>query len=168
VVGTKASWTRPCVWSGNWSRTEVDITRILALDVGDSRVGLALSDPLGILASPLTIVTRADESAAIARIVDIIREKEVERVIAGLPLNMNGSLGLQAEKTKSFIDELSRFIDVPVEYRDERLSTVSARELIQGFRKTTRTTRYDAAAAALILQSYLDDVSRQQVPPPES
>jgi putative Holliday junction resolvase len=88
-------------------------------------------------------------------------------VIAGLPLNMDGSLGLQAEKTKAFIDELSRFIDVPVEYRDERLSTVSARGLIQEVRKTTRATRYDAAAAALILQSYLDDSSRQQVPPPE-
>jgi putative Holliday junction resolvase len=115
----------------------------------------------------MAIVSRADESAAIGKIADVIREKEVERVIAGLPLNMNGSLGLQAEKTKTFIAELSRFINVPVEYRDERLSTVSARELIQGVRKTTRATRYDAAAAALILQSYLDDVSHQQVPPPE-
>jgi putative holliday junction resolvase len=91
----------------------------------------------------------------------------VGRVIAGLPLNMDGSLGTQAEKTKSFIMELRRFINVPVEYRDERLSTVSARELIQGVRKTTRATRYDAAAAALILQSYLDDSSRQKASPPD-
>jgi putative Holliday junction resolvase len=146
---------------------EVDITRFLALDVGDSRIGLALSDPLRILATPLTIVNRNDEAAAIGKIVDVIRKKEVGRVIAGLPLNMDGSLGSQAEKTKAFINELSRFIDVPVEYRDERLSTVSARGLIQGVRKTTRTTRYDAAAAALILQSYLDDSSRQQIRPPE-
>jgi putative Holliday junction resolvase len=146
---------------------EVDITRFLALDVGDSRIGLALSDPLRILATPLTIVNRNDEAAAIGKIVDVIRNKEVGRVIAGLPLNMDGSLGSQAEKTKAFIDELSCFIDVPVEYRDERLSTVSARGLIQGVRKTTRTTRYDAAAAALILQSYLDDSSRQQIRPPE-
>jgi putative Holliday junction resolvase len=144
---------------------EVDITRILALDVGDSRIGLALSDPLGILASPLTIVDRTDDASAIEKIVDIICEKGVGLVIAGLPLNMNGSLGLQAEKTKSFITELSRFINVPVEYRDERLSTVSARDLIQGVRKTTRATRYDAAAAALVLQSYLDDVSRTESPP---
>jgi putative Holliday junction resolvase len=116
------------------------------------------------LATPLTIVNRADESAAIERIVDIIREKEVGRVIAGLPLNMDGSLGAQAEKTKSFVADLSRFTDVPVEYRDERLSTVSARGLIQGVRKTNRGTRYDAAAAALILQSYLDDVSRSSPP----
>lgn len=79
---------------------------------------------------------------------------------------MDGSLGAQADKTKSFIADLSRFIAVPIEYRDERLSTVSARGLIQGVRKTNRNTRYDAAAAALILQSYLDDVSRL-VPPDE-
>jgi putative Holliday junction resolvase len=89
-------------------------------------------------------------------------------VIAGLPLNMDGSSGMQAEKTRYFITELSCFIDVPVEYRDERLSTVSARELIRGVRKTSRETRYDAAAAALILQSYLDDVSRQDSPPDDS
>jgi putative Holliday junction resolvase len=86
-------------------------------------------------------------------------------VLAGLPINMDGSLGLQAEKTKAFITELSRFINVPVEYRDERLSTVSARELIQEVRKTNRSTRYDAAAAALVLQSYLDEVSHRQESP---
>jgi putative Holliday junction resolvase len=144
----------------------------LALDVGDSRIGLALSDPLAILATPLTIVDRTDDEEAIGKIAEIIREKEVGRVIAGLPLNMNGSIGMQAKKTKSFIAVLSRHIDVPVEYRDERLSTVSARELIREIRKTTRATRYDAAAAALILQSYLDDVSRpgttpDDFPPPE-
>jgi len=78
-------------------------------------------------------------------------------VIAGLPLNMDGSLGEQAEKTMSFVGALGRHIEVPTEYRDERLTTVSARELIQGVRKTNRNTRYDAAAAALILQSYLDN-----------
>lgn len=144
---------------------EVDITRTLALDVGDSRIGLALSDPLGILASPLTIIERRDEQAAIDKIAGIVRKNEVGLVIAGLPLNMDGTSGLQAEKTRVFVSELSRFIDVPVEYRDERLSTVSARELIQAVRKTSRDTRYDAAAAALILQGYLDEVSGQQVPP---
>jgi putative holliday junction resolvase len=78
---------------------------------------------------------------------------------------MDGSQGRQALKTVAFIEALTRFLDVPVEFRDERLSTVSARELIQGVRKTTRETRYDAAAAALILQSYLDESSRQTIPP---
>lgn len=120
------------------------------------------------MATPLTIVNRADESAAIKKIADVIREKEVGRVIAGLPLNMDGSSGLQAQKTKSFITSLSGFIDVPVEYRDERLSTVSARDLIRGVRKTSRNTRYDAAAAALILQSYLDEISRSSTTPEDS
>lgn len=116
------------------------------------------------MATPLTIVTRTDDSAAIEKIAGIIRQNEVGRVIAGLPLNMDGTIGAQAEKTKTFITELSRNIDIPVEYRDERLSTVSARGLIQGVRKTTRATRYDAAAAALILQSYLDDTSHTTPP----
>lgn len=105
--------------------------------------------------------------AAIERIAGIIRDRDVALVIAGLPLNMDGSLGVQAEKTRSFIAALAPVIDVPVEYRDERLSTVSARGLIRGVRKTTRATRYDAAAAALILQSYLDDTSRHPTPPLE-
>ncbi len=123
---------------------------------------MALSDPLGILASPLAIVNRYDELEAVEKIAGIIRQHEVGRVIAGLPLNMDGSMGEQAGKTMSFVASLSRQINVPVEYRDERLSTVSARELIQGVRKTGRYTRYDAAAAALILQSYLDEVAGQR------
>jgi len=131
--------------------------RTLGLDIGDIRIGVAISDPLGILASPLAIINRDNEQAAIEKIAGIVRQHEVGRVIAGLPLNMDGSLGEQAEKTMSFVGALGRHIEVPTEYRDERLTTVSARELIQGVRKTNRNTRYDAAAAALILQSYLDN-----------
>ena len=136
--------------------------RTLGLDIGDIRVGVAISDPLGILASPLAIINRFDEQAAIEKIVSIVRQHEVGQVIAGLPLNMDGSLGEQAEKTKSFVTALSRYIEIPVEYRDERLSTVSAKELVQEVRKTNRNTRYDAAAAALILQSYLDETAERR------
>jgi putative holliday junction resolvase len=139
----------------------------MGLDVGDSRIGVALSDPLGIMASPLMIINRSDEKQAIDRIVTIIREKEVAKVIAGLPLNMDGSRGNQVEKTESFIAALKLNVEIPVEYRDERLSTVNARELIQGVRKTRRDTRYDAAAAALILQSYLDESAPKAEPPEE-
>jgi putative Holliday junction resolvase len=72
---------------------------------------------------------------------------------------MDGSRGIQADKTMAFVETLSSHIEVPVEYRDERLSTVSARELLQSVGKTGRNTRYDAAAAALILQGYLDEVA---------
>lgn len=143
--------------------------RTLGLDIGDSRIGVALSDPLGILASPLTIINRDDDAAAIGKITEIIRKNEVGRVIAGLPLNMDGTQGEQAEKTRSFVAALSRSLEIPVEYRDERLSTVSARELVQEARKTGRETRYDAAAAALILQGYLDETAAhypEELPPP--
>jgi putative holliday junction resolvase len=139
----------------------------MGLDVGDSRIGVALSDPLGIMATPMMIINRFDEPKAVEKIEEIIREKEVVKIIVGLPLNMDGTRGTQAEKTDAFVNTLRSKIELPVEYRDERLSTVNAREIIQGIRKTDRSTRYDAAAAALILQSYLDESAGQQEIPPE-
>jgi putative Holliday junction resolvase len=111
-----------------------------------------------VLASPLTIINRTDEQADIEAVVDIIQQHQVSRIIVGLPLSMNGSLSRQAGKIKAFVVELCRYTEVPLEFRDERLSTVSAKRLVQETRKTNRSTRYDAAAAALILQSYLDEV----------
>jgi len=131
--------------------------------VGDSRIGVALSDPLGMLASPLTIIERTGEEAAdVETIVALIRKNQVGRVIAGLPLSMDGSLSEQAEKIKAFVAVLGLHTDVPVEFRDERLSTVSAKRLVRGVRKTGRGTRYDAVAAALILQGYLDETPGDQ------
>jgi len=135
----------------------VGITRILGLDVGDIRIGVALSDPQGILASPLTIINREDESVAFKAIIDIIRQNEVGRIITGLPLSMDGSLSKQADKVKDFVMELRRHTEVPVEFRDERLSTIEAKRMVQEVRKTSKKTRYDAMAAALILQWYLDE-----------
>jgi putative Holliday junction resolvase len=131
-------------------------TRILGLDMGDSRIGVALSDPLGIMASPLTIISRTDEEADIEAIIAVARQNEVGRIIIGLPLSMDGSLGKQANKVKEFAAELSCQVDIPIEFKDERLSTVLAKRIVRNVRKTNRETRYDAAAAALILQSYLD------------
>ena len=131
----------------------------MGLDIGDRRIGLALSDPLGVLATPLTIIDRAVDAAAIERIADIIRKNEIGLLVAGLPLNMDGSRGFQAEKTRAFVEMLGRSVKVPVAYRDERLTTVAARGLLKSAGKTDRETRYDAAAAALILQGYLDEIA---------
>lgn len=90
---------------------------------------------------------------------EIAREKDVARIIIGLPYNMNGSLGPQAEKVQAFAAVLGRHTNIPIEFRDERLSTWEAQEKIRSTRKTGRKTRYDAAAAALILQGYLDEIS---------
>ena len=130
--------------------------RILALDIGDRWIGVAMSDPQGILASPLTIIDRTDEQSDINAIQTIIEQNQVGVVVVGLPLSMNGSLGPQAEKVRLFTEELSKHTEVPVEFRDERLTTVSAQRLMKEAKKS-RKTRDDAIAAALILQSYLDE-----------
>ncbi len=138
---------------------EVDITRSLGLDIGDKRIGIALSDPQGILASPLTIINRGDEKADVKAVVDIVIQKGVEQIIVGLPRSMDGSIGKQAEKVKTFTQELCSQTQVPVEFRDERLSTVSAKRLMRevNARKTSRRANDDAIAAAIILQGYLDE-----------
>jgi putative Holliday junction resolvase len=128
----------------------------MGLDIGDRRIGVALGDPLGIMASPLTIIECRDESTDIAAIINLIGQHQVRRVIVGLPISMDGSLGQQAGKVKTFVQELCRHTEVPVEFRDERLSTVSARRLARAAGKT-RSVRHDAVAAALILQGYLDE-----------
>lgn len=132
--------------------------RILGLDIGDRRIGVALSDPQGILASPLTIIERSDEQSGIKAIVDIVTQKQVGRIIAGLPLSMDGSISEQAKKVEAFIHELSDHTEVPIEFRDERLTTLSAKRLMRDVRKSQKM-KDDAVAAALILQSYLDEVS---------
>jgi putative holliday junction resolvase len=142
---------------------EVPISRILALDVGDARIGLALSDPLGILASPLKIITRQNHLKDVEDILDIAKKNDVSRLIIGLPVNMDGTLGGQAEKVKEFVNQLKQSTVLPIEFKDERLTTVQAKQYLSSSRKPSRNTRYDAAAAALILQSYLDD----RLPPQE-
>jgi putative Holliday junction resolvase len=135
---------------------EENTGRIMGVDFGESRIGIALSDPLGIMATPLTIITRTDEAKDIDTIADIIHENRVGRLVMGLPLSMDGSLGRQAEKVRDFAAELGKKTDIPIEFQDERLSTVAAKNLMREAKKTDRKTRYDAAAAALILQGYLD------------
>jgi len=119
---------------------------------------VALSDPQGMLASPLTIIDRKDDLIDIEAITTIVDQNQVGQIIVGLPLSMDGSISNQAKKVKAFTQELSNHTEVPIEFRDERLTTVSAKRLMETVRKSKKT-RDDAVAAALILQSYLDEVS---------
>ncbi len=139
------------------------ITRSLGLDVGDKWIGVALSDPRGILASPFTIIDCSDERQALEAIVDIVNQHQVEQIVVGLPRSMDGSIGKQAEKVKAFTQKLCSHTQVPVEFRDERLSTVSAKRLMRAAstKKTRRKARDDAIAAALILQGYLEEGHRE-------
>ena len=132
--------------------------RIMGLDIGDKRIGVALSDPGEILASPLTIIERSNEERDIQAIIDIIVQNDIGKTIVGLPRSMDGTLGQQAVKVEAFVEQLRGRTQTPIEFRDERLSTVSARRLVRSAgRKTKRKPRYDAAAAAVILQAYLEE-----------
>lgn len=136
--------------------------RIMALDVGDSRIGVALSDPLGMLASPLVIIKRLNEAADVQNIVKLANEHKAGKLLVGLPLSLSGETGMQAQKVNSFTDKLRSAISVPLEMVDERFSTVTAREYMSetgGKKKSHLKKHDDAVAAAVILQSYLDEHS---------
>jgi len=128
------------------------MTRSLGLDIGDKRIGVAVSDPQGILASPFTIINRIDDTVDVEAITSIVDQQQVKQIIVGLPRSMDGSIGKQAQKVEAFVQKLSSHTEIPVEFRDERLSTVSAKRLAN-----TKKTRDDAIAAALILQGYLEE-----------
>ena len=138
--------------------------RRLGLDIGDRRIGVALSDPGGVLATPFTIIEYRDEEQALRAIVDIVEQQQVGKIVAGLPYSKDGTIGRQAEKVQLFIGKLASLTDVPIEFRDESLTTVEAQRLMQesGIRqfdkKTGKKIRDDAAAAAVILQRYLDEL----------
>ena len=134
--------------------------RSLGLDVGDRKIGVALSDPLGIVASPLTIINVSDTATAISDILNVVSRNQVGQIIVGLPCSMDGSIGQQAKKVQAFVAELCEQTRVPVEFMDERLSTVAAKRLMQGTKKTGKKNRDDDdVAAAIILQCYLDEAS---------
>jgi len=136
------------------------VGRTLGLDVGDRWIGVSLSDPEGILASPLTRITRIGTEATIEAILQLVRQYEVKRIVAGLPYSMRGGLGQQAIKVLDFLQELRQHLEIPVETWDERLSTVAAGRMMReaGIVRKRKKERIDAAAAALILQAYLDEV----------
>ena len=144
--------------------------RSLGLDVGDKRIGVALSDPLGILARPLMVLQRQDDEADISAILALVKQHSVELIIAGLPRSMDGSLGFQAEKAQAFIQQIRLNTALTIELRDERLSTVSAKRLLRECGKKNspkEKIEYDAAAAAVILQSFLDEAKPFPLPPPD-
>ncbi|MBM3166491.1 MAG: Holliday junction resolvase RuvX [Chloroflexi bacterium] len=134
--------------------------RVLGLDIGDKRIGVAMSDPDEILASPLATIMRDSDDKAVATILDIIEKHRVQKIVVGLPYSMDGNLGAQANKVMTFVAMLSEHTDVNIETRDERLSTVAVERLLAaaGTRGKTARLRTDAAAAAFVLQGYLDSL----------
>lgn len=133
--------------------------RLIGLDVGDKRIGIALSDPLRITAQGIESYTRQDsEEKDVAYIAEMIRKNDVEFIVCGLPKNMNGTIGPQAEKVMAFAEKLSAASGVRIEYFDERLTTVLVeRTLIEAdMSRGKRRKVVDKLAAVTILQGYLD------------
>jgi len=134
------------------------ITKILALDYGSKRIGVAVSDPLGITAQPVTVINRKGKKKDIPEILGIIKEREVGKIVVGLPLNMNGSKGTLYDDVKKFGALLESKSGLPVDYLDERLTTVQAEKvLLSGdVSRSKRRKVIDKTAAVLILQNYLN------------
>ncbi len=135
--------------------------RILSLDHGTRRIGVALSDEMKIIASPLEFIPAEPFDQVIARLGQLIREKEVELILIGMPRNMDGSYGPAAQQVKDFIAALQTHLATPVKTWDERLTSAQAnRVLLEGnVRRDQRKLNVDKMAAAILLQSYLDSRS---------
>ena len=132
--------------------------RTLGLDVGDKRIGVAVSDPMGWTAQPLTVVHRVGVAKDIAALREATKDIEVERIVAGLPVEMNGKEGTQAGRVRRFCEALAEATGLEVVYQDERLTTLQSKRLLEsaGVRRERRKGVLDKMAAALILQSWLD------------
>jgi putative pre-16S rRNA nuclease len=128
--------------------------KVLALDYGAARTGIAVSDPTGLLARPLTVVTDAATEAGFDRLVEVVRGERPDRIVVGLPLTLRGEHGAQAQETERFVEALRAAVDVPVETFDERFTTVIAARGRGGADE-------DARAAAHLLESYLTRANRQ-------
>ena len=132
--------------------------RTLALDVGDKRIGIAVSDPLSILATPLTTIERTLDNSAIDSILEIAAEQEAGEIVVGLPVSLRGGYSQQTKSVAAFTRKLEARSTVPVKTSDERYSTREAERLLSQSKPRRARSRgeIDAAAAAVILQSYLD------------
>jgi putative Holliday junction resolvase len=120
--------------------------KVLALDYGRARTGVAVSDPTGTISRPLEVVEQASSDAGLARLTELVREQEAERIVVGLPLTLRGEHGAQAEETDRFVEALKAAVDVPIECFDERFTTTLAGP----------GEGADARAAAHLLDGYLE------------
>ena len=133
------------------------MVRVLGLDPGERRIGVAVSDPTGTIASPHGFIDQADEDPVVA-VQGLITEFDIGQIVIGLPLRMDGSEGPAAERSRDLGAAIGEEVDLPVAYWDERFTTVTAEAaLIEGnVRRKKRTTARDKVAAAVMLQGYLD------------
>ncbi|HEX4719929.1 MAG TPA: Holliday junction resolvase RuvX [Thermoleophilaceae bacterium] len=124
------------------------MSRVIALDHGEARCGVAVSDPTGTLVTPLAVIERPDTRRGLARVADVVRDRQAELVVVGLPLTLGGEEGEQARAARAFAERLAHTVAVPVEMHDERLTTRMAD-------RTGGSADSDSVAAAHLLESWL-------------
>ena len=131
---------------------------LLGLDVGDTRIGVALSDELGVAAHPLCTLTRKNRKVDLIAISDLVSIHKVECVVIGLPISLDGSIGTQAEKVQKFAKRLEHVIDIPIEFQDERFTTAEAEEILHELNKDAKAQKelIDEVSAVIILDDYLN------------
>lgn len=134
--------------------------RIIGLDYGDSRIGVAVSDSMGLTAQPVGALSERTWSLQLEKLAEIVQEYKAEEFVIGLPKNMNGTLGPRGEVTKKFIAALEERFGLPVKEWDERLTSVAAHRVLQEgqVRGTKKKGKVDMLAAVFILQGYLDSL----------
>ncbi|MDP4133959.1 MAG: Holliday junction resolvase RuvX [Bacillota bacterium] len=132
--------------------------RILGIDYGDVRIGIAVSDITGLIAQSVGVISEKDDSNKVKSLEEYINMYKPEKIVLGYPLNMNGTIGERAEKSLKFKEELEKFYNIPVILWDERLSSIAAHRVLEetGVSGKKRKGKVDPIAAAFILQSYLD------------
>lgn len=132
--------------------------KIMCIDYGDTRTGIAFCDKKEVLASPHSVITEKYMPNLIEKILSLADEQKAEKIVIGLPRNMDGSYGFRSEACKQLGEEISKVCDLPVEYQDERLTTVMAHDVLSAnnVKGKKRKETVDAVSAVMILQSYLD------------
>jgi putative Holliday junction resolvase len=132
--------------------------KIMAIDYGDVRTGIAFCDVREILASPYSVIKETYQPKLVSKLVEIIEKEKPEKIVIGLPRNMDGTYGYRCDECRTLGDELSKQISLPIDYQDERLTTVMAHDVLSGnnVRGKKRKQTVDAVSAVMILQSYID------------
>ena len=133
---------------------------ILGLDIGDARTGVAISDELGIAAHPLCTIHRKSRKAVLAELQELVTAHKVERIVVGLPLQLDGETGTQARKVKRFAERLEQQVNLPIVFWDESFTTFEAAQILRGTKKRRKKRKQviDQVAAVLILEGYLEEL----------
>ena len=133
---------------------------ILGLDIGDSRTGVAISDELGIAAHPLCTIQRKSRKAVLAELQKLVTAYKVEQIVVGLPLQLDGETGAQAQKVKRFAEKLAQQVNLPIVFWDESFTTIEAAQILRGTKKRRKKRKQiiDQVAAVLILEGYLEEL----------